>query len=83
MKRFSTVELCGAVLGIVFLLFGTITIIRPQAGVVPHFTNDARGMSPGYQLEVVSAESSRAYGALSLLLGVGIIVISLYREKDD
>ena len=81
MKRLTTIELCGLVLGIMFLVFGVIAIIWPQAGVVFHFTNDALGMSPRSEPEAVSASGSRVYGVLALLLGAGIVAASLYHEK--
>jgi hypothetical protein len=81
MKRLTTIELCGLVLGVIFLVFGVIMIIWPQTGVVFHFTNDALGMSPRSEPEVVTATGSRVYGVLAVLLGSGIVTASLYREK--
>jgi hypothetical protein len=81
MKRLSTIELWGFVLGITFLAFGVVMIIWPQTGVVFHPTNDAIGLSRPSELEVVSATSSRVYGILAVLLGAGIAAGALYREK--
>ena len=81
MKRLSTIEVCGCVFGIVFLLFGIAAILRPHTGVVFHAANDAIGMLVPSQPEVVTARSSRIYGILAILLGSGLLAGALYHEK--
>jgi len=68
-------------LGVVFLVYGVITVIWPQAGVVSHFTNNARGGSPRYQQEVVTKTGSRVYGGLAILMGSGIVFASFHGKK--
>ena len=81
MKRFTSIELAGLTLGVILFLSGLISVIRPQSGVVAHFTDDAHGMSPRSQMEVVSLSGARLYGILGMLLGTGITIFSVYRGK--
>jgi len=81
MKRLNTLEICGLVLGIVFLIYGVSNLIWPKPGVVSHFTNDELGMSPGYKTMTVSATGSRIYGLLAATMGAGMVAAALCREK--
>jgi len=82
MRRLSRIEVCGLVLGIVFLVFGIIAIIWPQTGLVFHPANDAIGMPAPSEPETVTTKSSRVYGVLAILLGSGMIGGALYHEKE-
>lgn len=81
MKRFTSIEIGGLILAASFFFGGLATVIWPQSGIVPHFTNDALGMSPGTSLEVMSTTGARVGGILAILLGAGIAVLAVYREK--
>jgi hypothetical protein len=81
MKRLSPIELGGLTLGVILLVVGLVSVIWPQPGVVPHFTNDALGMSPRSEMEVVSVSGARLYGILGMLLGSGIALLAVYRGK--
>lgn len=81
MKRLSTMQRYGLLLGLAFTACGMMVIIWPQTGVVTHFTNDEFGFNPRYVTEMVSENKSRVYGVLATLLGAGLIAASLYREK--
>jgi hypothetical protein len=81
MKRLSPTELGGVILGAILFVGGLVLVIWPQPGVVPHFTNNALGMSPRSEMEVVSASGARLYGILGMLLGSGIVLLAVYRGK--
>ncbi len=82
MRRFNSIEVCGLLLGIVFLIFGVAAITRPHTGVVFHATNDAIGMPVPSEPEVVTAKSSRVYGIIAILLGSVMIAGAFYRERS-
>lgn len=82
MKRFTSIKLFGFALGAVFFFTGLAGVIWPEPGVIPHFTNDARGFSPRYEMEVVTSTGARVYGVLAMLLGVGMATLAVYRKKS-
>ena len=81
MKRLTSIELGGLILGVILFVGGLVSVIWPQSGVVPHFTNDVLGMSPGSEMEVVSVSGARLYGILGMLLGSGMAIFAVYRGK--
>jgi hypothetical protein len=81
MKRFTSIEIGGLILGVLLFCGGLDAVIWPQSGVVPHFTNDVWGMSPRTDMEVVSTTGARVYGILAMLLGAGIAAMAVCREK--
>lgn len=81
MRRFTSTEIGGLILGMLLLLGGLDSVIWPQAGAVPHFTNDVLGLSPGTKMEVVSTAGARVYGLLAIMFGAGIVTIAMYRGK--
>jgi hypothetical protein len=83
MKRLTTIEFWGFLLGIIFLVSGVAMIIWPQTGVVFHPANDAIGMPQSSEPEMVSPVKSRAYGVLAVVLGAGIAAAAFYREKSE
>jgi hypothetical protein len=73
MKQFTSIEIGGLILAGFLFFGGLVVIIWPQAGIVPHFTNDALGMPSETSIEVTSITGGRIYGILAMLLGVGIV----------
>ena len=48
---------------------------------MPRFTNDVLGLSPHFFTEEITPTGARIGGALSMLFGIGIGALSIYREK--
>jgi hypothetical protein len=44
MKRLTSIELGGLLLGVILFAPGSVSVIWPQSGVVSHFTNGVLGM---------------------------------------
>ena len=82
MRRFTSIELGGLFLAAFLFLGGLSCVLWPRAGVVVNFTNDVISW-PGSIMEKVSATSSRIYGILAMLLGLGIAALAAYRGKDE
>ena len=82
MKRFTAIESCGFVFGILFFCAGLALVIWPQAGVVLHLTNDALGLFPHREPEVISPATSCFYGILAIVVGAGLAIGSAYHEKQ-
>lgn len=82
MKRYKPIEICGFVCGIACALIGIGAIIWPQAGVIPHFTNNDLGLSAHSELQVVSPTGARFHGVLEMIFGFGITGWSLYYGKS-
>ena len=82
MKRLTPIELCACILGIVLVIFGLSMTIWPEEMVVPHFTNNALGLSAHTEPEVVTSFGSRLYGIAAILAGGTLVVLSIYRGKQ-
>ena len=81
MRRFTAIEIGGLFLAVLLLLGGLYLAIWPQGGIMPRFTNDALGLSPHYILEEMTPGEARMGGILAIIFGIGIGVLSIYREK--
>ncbi len=81
MKRFTSIEIGGFVVGAFLFFAGLSCVLWPRTGVVIRFTNDVIGW-PGSSLESVSMTGSRVYGVLAMLLGVGVAALAAYRGKS-
>jgi len=81
MKRLTSIEIGALILAALFFFIGLDSVIWPQSGVVPHFTNDYWGTPQGTIEEAVTPTGARVYGILAMLFGVGIAVMALYRER--
>ena len=81
MKRLTSIEFGGLLLGVILFVGSSVSVIWPQSGVVSHFTNDVLGMSPRNEIEVVSLSGARLYGVPGMLLGSALTVFAVYRSK--
>jgi hypothetical protein len=81
MRRFTAIEIGGLFLAALLFLGGLYMVIWPQGGVMPRFTNDVLGLSPHFFTEEITPTGARIGGALSMLFGIGIGALSIYREK--
>ena len=81
MKRLTSIEFGGLLLGVILFVGSSVSVIWPQSGIVSHFTNDVLGMSPRNEIEVVSLSGARLYGVLGMLLGSALTVFAVYRSK--
>ena len=81
MKRWTSTERWALGIGVVLFLGGLAAVIWPQAGVVPHFTNNAIGTSGRVEVQPVSEIEARACGIIGMVLGVGFIFMAVYRGK--
>ena len=81
MNRESTIR-TGLVLGVILSVGGLVIVIWPQSGIIAHFTNDVMGLSAHYQMEYASPSAARLYGTLAVLLGVGIVLFAVYRDRS-
>jgi len=68
--------------GIMFIV-GWVMIIWPKAGVVFHLSNDAMGTAVHQEPEMVSIAGSRYYGVAAIILGLVLVALSLYRDKQQ
>ncbi|HTB85830.1 MAG TPA: hypothetical protein VK742_19455 [Candidatus Sulfotelmatobacter sp.] len=79
MKRYSTIELCAALIGLVFIIVGLASIIHPTEMIfLPH---RGRGMMGPVKPVPISKEDAVIYGLMSVLLGIGVCFIALYRGR--
>jgi hypothetical protein len=81
MKRFSATEIGGLILAVLLFLGGLDLVIWPNSGAVPHFTNDALGLSPKNSLQVIGPTGERLFGVLAMVFGIVVGALAIYREK--
>jgi hypothetical protein len=81
-RRLTTIEKSAVVVGVVFIIFGFCTIIKPQEGMVFHpGPYRYRGILGPNQPEYVTKTGSKIYGGFSVVLGIAVVWAGLYRQQ--
>jgi hypothetical protein len=75
MRRLSSTEWSGLILGIVLIAGGAVTAIKPKEGFMIY--SSARTI-PGGAVELISKDKRRIYGVMAVLAGGGIGALSIY-----
>lgn len=85
MKRYSNLERATALLGILFVIAGSVMIIHPIEFIEIHDTTNGRAeissLGPD-KPEVVSKTGARVGGVLTVVMGAAITCFALIRSRD-
>ena len=84
MKRYTKMEILAAIAGLGFMVFGVWMIIYPTEFTMTPDSSGARIRSPSLGADKsvhISKTGSQVYGGLSVLLGVGISSLALFRGR--
>ena len=82
MKRYTNMEIGAAVAGLLFVIFGCVMIFDPtEMTMIPAGPGRVRGVTGSDRPVHISKTGSQVYGGLSVVMGVGMSWLALYRGR--
>jgi hypothetical protein len=83
LRRLHFADTAGILLAVLLILAGLAALVRPDDVLVFHATGDMTGGSAGGVIERFDPERVRLYGAVALMLGIGLATFLVWALRSD